>query len=144
MGADVLISIDHARIDLASVHAMLSQTYWSENIPQTRVREAIANSVCAGAYSSDGEQIGFARLVTDRATFAYLCDVVVKDSWHGKGVGTRLVGALMELPWVADLRRIVLATRDAHRVYEPFGFASLAAPQSFMEIVRPDIYRGPV
>lgn len=141
MGANVRISVDAAEIDVVAVHAMLSRAYWSEDIPLAYVEKSIANSVCVGAYLPDGGQIGFARLVTDRVTFAYLCDVVVQDRWQGKGLGTRLIAALMELPWVAELRRIVLATRDAHRVYKPFGFAPLAAPQSFMEIVRPDIYR---
>lgn len=143
ISSGIEVSFDRARFNADIVHRMLSQSYWSPGIPLETVKFAIQNSLCAGAYAPDGTQVGFARLVTDRATFAYLCDVIVDEDWRGNGIGTLLVRTMMGQPFVAGLRRVMLATRDAHSVYEPFGFAAPSAPQSFMEIVRPDIYRQP-
>lgn len=137
---DIEISTAENRLDIAAVHRMLSGSYWSENIPLHVVEAAIANSFCIGAYAKDGSQVGFARLVTDYATFAYLCDVIVDEGWRGQGIGKQLVAALLDHSFVVQLRRIILATRDAHSLYERFGFKAPARPKSLMEITRPDIY----
>lgn len=133
-------SLEKARIDLASVHALLTAAYWSRGIPVETVTKAIAHSCCAAAYNGEGRLVGFARLVTDEATFAYLCDVIVDPAMRGRGIGKQLVSLLLDQAFIRELRRIVLATSDAHGLYEPFGFKNLAAPKSFMEIARPDIY----
>lgn len=128
---DIEISNAENRQDIAAVHRMLSNSYWSENIPIDVVEAAIGSSFCVGAYAKDGSQVGFARLVTDYATFAYLCDVIVDEDWRGKGIGKQMV---------ASLRCILLATRDAHSLYERFGFKAISTPGSLMEITRPEIY----
>ena len=135
------ISSDPARLDLDAIHAFLSQSYWSPGVPKDVVARAIANSVCCGVYR-DGAQVGFARMVTDRATFAYLSDVYVLEAHRGLGLSRRLVGQLLAHPELQGLRRVMLATRDAHGLYEKLGFKPLAAPARFMEIHRPDAYEA--
>ncbi len=136
------LSFDPARLDVDVVHRFLSEeAYWSLGIPRATVERAIAHSLCVGAYDDAGAQVGFARLVTDRATFAYLCDVFVLASARGQGLATRMVAALLEHPDTQGLRRTLLFTADAHAVYARLGFASLARPERGMEIVRPDVYR---
>ncbi len=137
----VELSFDPARLDLDLIHRFLStDAYWSAGIPRAVVERAVANSLCIGAYA-DGAQVGFARLITDRATFAYLADVFVVSARRGRGIATRMVRALLAHDDVWGLRRVLLFTADAHALYEGLGFASLARPERAMEIVRPNIYR---
>jgi len=133
------ISTDPTRLDLDAIHAFLSSTYWSPGIPREVVARAIAHSLCFGVYH-EGAQVGFARMVTDRATFAYLADVYLLEAHRGKGLARRLVGAIMEHPELQGLRRMMLATRDAHGLYAKFGFTPLAAPDRMMERHRPNVY----
>ncbi|MGQ3099871.1 MAG: GNAT family N-acetyltransferase [Sphingopyxis solisilvae] len=140
MSGQIDYSLDPARLDIHAVHALLSSAYWSQGIPFGTVAKAVAQSCCAGAYDAQGRLVGFARLVTDKATFAYLCDVIVDPAMRGRGTGKALVALLLGQDFVPGLRRIMLATSDAHELYEPFGFTSLATPASFMEVVRPMIY----
>src|SRR5678815_3908753 len=116
------ISFDPSRLDLDVVYGWLRGSYWSPNIRRDVVERAFANSLVAGAYV-DGVQVGVARAATDRATFAWLCDVFVAEPARGRGVATALVRGLIGHPELATLRRWALATRDAHRVYRAFGFA---------------------
>ena len=110
-------------------------------IPKELVRKSIANSLCFGLF--DGRsQVGFARVVTDRATFAYLCDVYILESHRGRGLGTWLIEAVMAHPDLQNLRRFQLVTRDAHGLYSPHGFAAPADPEWQMEIFRPGLYLG--
>ena len=139
---DYDISSDPARLDLEAIHAYLTRSYWAEGIPEETVARAVAGSLCFGVFHG-ARQVGFARVVTDRATFAYLCDVYVLEEHRGRGLGKRLVGEVMAHPELAGLRRFVLATRDAHGLYAQAGFQPLARPEFFMEIVRPDVYRTP-
>jgi GNAT superfamily N-acetyltransferase len=136
------ISIDPARLDLSAIHAFLTQTYWSLGIPLATVAKAVQNSVCVGAYLGQ-EQVGFARAVTDRATFAYLADVYVLESHRGNGLSRRMMEAMTAHPELQGLRRMLLATRDAHGLYEKFGFKPLAAPARFMELHKPSTYSLP-
>lgn len=137
------ISFDPARQDLVAIHAFLSESYWAKGIPMEVVRRAIAGSLCVGAFDA-GRQVGFARLVTDRATFAYLADVYVLPAQRGGGLARQMLEALFAHPDVQGLRRLMLATRDAHGLYERLGFRALAEPARFMERHRPDVYRtGP-
>lgn len=134
------ISTDPLRIDIDAVHAYLTLSYWSEGVPKGVVQRAISNSLCFSLFV-DGRQIGFARVVTDRATFAYLCDVYVLEEYRGKGLGKWLVEVVQSHPDLQGLRRFMLATRDAHSLYVQFSFQSLNNPEKFMEIARPDIYK---
>jgi GNAT superfamily N-acetyltransferase len=133
------VSTDPARLDLKAIHAFLTGAYWSLGIPLATVKRAIQNSVCVGAYA-DGRQVGFARMVTDKATFAYLADVYVLEDHRGNGLARRMMEYLLQLKELQGLRRMVLVTRDAHALYEKFGFKALAAPARFMERHDPNAY----
>ena len=135
------ISTDLAELDLALVHRFLStEAYWSRGIPEATVARALANSLCFGAYLDGVGQVGFARVVTDQATFGYLADVFVLPEHRGRGYAKQLVAALMADPCLQGLRRVMLATADAHALYAGFGFHAPARPEVLMEIHRPDVY----
>jgi GNAT superfamily N-acetyltransferase len=134
------ISTDAARVDVDAVHAYLTRSYWAAGIPRAVVAKAVAGSLCFSLFDA-GAQVGFARVVTDRATFAYLCDVYVLESHRGQGLGRWLIEAVQASPELAGLRRFVLVTRDAHGLYAQFSFKPVANPGGYMEIVRPDVYR---
>ena len=137
--SDYEVSTDVARLNLPSIHAFLSQSYWSPGIPFDTVQSAVRNSVCIGAYL-DEEQVGFARMITDQATFAYLADVYVLEAHRGHGLSRRMMETITRLPELQGLRRMMLITRDAHGLYEKFGFRPLEAPDRFMERHNPDAY----
>lgn len=134
-----VVSTDKARIDVAAVHAFLSSTYWSPGIPIETVRRAIAGALCFGIYHGV-EQVGFARVITDRATYAYLSDVFVLDAHRGRGLATWMMEVIMSHPALQGIRRFALSTRDAHTLYQRFGFVTVANPDRQMEILRRDIY----
>ncbi|AEI68852.1 GNAT family N-acetyltransferase [Corallococcus macrosporus] len=138
-GDGFAISDDPARIDLDVVHGYLSRSYWSPGIPRNTVERAARNSLVFGLYSPEG-QVGYARVVTDRASFAYLCDVFVLESHQGRGLGQWMMETLLAHPDLRGLRRFLLATRDAHSLYARHGFQPLKAPASFMEVHDPDVY----
>jgi GNAT superfamily N-acetyltransferase len=137
---DYTISDDPARLDLDAIHAFLSRSYWSPGIPRETVARAIANSLCFGVYLGE-TQVGFARLVTDRATFAYLADVFVLEPHRGRGLSRVLMELVLAHPEVQGLRRWLLATRDAHGLYRKFGFVDLANPAVFLTRHDPDVYQ---
>lgn len=134
------VTSDIARFDVDAIHAALSQMYWSVGVPREIVERAMANSICFGVLC-DGAQVAFARVITDRATFAYLADVYVLEAHRGRGLSKRMMEAIVSHPELQGLRRWLLATRDAHGLYEQFGFTPLSAPDRLMEIVRPNLYR---
>lgn len=140
MDQEFMISDDPARLDPVAIHDYLSRSYWAEAIPLETVRRSLAGSLCFGVYRG-GRQVGFARVVTDRATFAYLCDVYILEEFQGRGLGSRLMREVMAHPDLQGLRRFTLVTRDAHGLYEPFGFRRVAEPDRHMEIARPGLYR---
>ncbi len=129
-----VISTDKTRLDVAAIHHFLStQAYWALNRPVEMVKKTIENSICFGVYDGD-RQIGFARVVTDYATFAWLCDVFIIPEYRSQGLGKWLVECVVTYPELASLRRIVLATRDAHELYRRYGnFTSLRTPERWME-----------
>ena len=129
----VEISTDRKRLDLAYVHRYLSeQCYWALGRSRDIVEKSIANSLCFGVYAGE-RQIGFARVVTDYATFAWLCDVFIDDACRGQGLGKRLVETIVAHPELQGMRNFILATRDAHELYREYGgFASLPAPDRWM------------
>ena len=137
---DFEISTDKSRLDLEAIHAFLTASYWSPGVPVEVVRKAIDHSICFGIFQGSA-QVGFARVTTDRATFAYLADVYVLETCRGKGLGKRLMDVIMAHPDLQGLRRFMLATRDAHGLYAQYGFAPIGSPDRLMEILKPDIYR---
>lgn len=137
--SDYEISTDPTRLDVSAIHAFLTTSYWSPGIPRATVERALANSLCFGAFWQ-GQQVGFARVVTDRTTFAYLCDVYVLESHRGRGLAQELMARVVAHPDLQGLRRMMLATRDAHALYAKFGFKPLAAPAMMMEVHKPNVY----
>lgn len=136
------VSTDKQRLDVALIHQFLStQAYWSRGIPRETVERAIDGSLCAGGYLDDGDQVAFARVITDGATFGYLADVFVLPAHRGKGYSKVLVEALLAQPQLQGLRRFMLATSDAHDLYARYGFGAPQQPNLLMEIVRPTIYQ---
>lgn len=136
------ISTDQSLLQVDRIHQFLSQeSYWSNSIPMSVVQKAIENSLCFGLYKNSGEQIGFARIVTDYATFAWLCDVYVEASVRGKGLSKWLMSCVMKHPELQGLRRICLATKDAHELYKKFGFQKTQSPENWMEIKDNEIYK---
>jgi GNAT superfamily N-acetyltransferase len=138
---DFLISTDPGLLDLAVIHDFLAnRSYWAPGIPLEVLRRAIDGSLCFGLYEH-GRQIGLARIVTDRATFAWLCDVFVLEEYRGRGLSKWLMECVMNYPALQGLRRFILGTRDAHELYTRYGFKPLADPTRFLEVHRPDPYR---
>jgi GNAT superfamily N-acetyltransferase len=138
---EYLISTDPDLLDLHVIHAYLSQeSYWAAEIPFEVVETAIRHSFNFGLYH-EKRQIGLARVITDFATFAYLCDVFVLEAYRGRGLSKWLMSCLMECPSLLTLRRFMLMTRDAHGLYTQFGFTPLKDAAKAMEITRPGIYK---
>src|ERR1051326_7506531 len=135
-----VISTDKKKLDIGAIHAYLTRSYWSPGIPKAIVEKAIAGSLCFGLFGEKGEQVGFARMITDAATFAYLADVYVLEGHRGKGLAKWMIETILAHPSLQGLRRILLATRDAHDLYARFGFQPLSTPESFMSIHRPNVY----
>jgi GNAT superfamily N-acetyltransferase len=121
------------------VHEFLTNSYWAKGIPVETVRRSIVNSLCFGIYH-EGRQVGFARVISDRATFAYLADVFVLEPYRGRGLSRWLMECIVGHQDLQGLRRWMLATRDAHSLYRQYGFNFLKAPMAWMEIHSPDIY----
>jgi N-acetylglutamate synthase-like GNAT family acetyltransferase len=139
-----IIAIEQpSETDIDASHAVLRETYWSPGIPRDVVARACANSMCAVARDDGGKLIGFARLVTDKATFAWLCDVIVLPGKQGKGLGRALVQTFQRHPELQGLRRWLLGTKDAHGVYAPLGFTPVETPERLMHIKNPNPYGKP-
>jgi GNAT superfamily N-acetyltransferase len=130
---------DNRKLDLDAIHAYLSRSFWAEGIPKATVAKAIENSLCFGLFDGS-QQVGFARVVTDRATYAYLCDVYVLETHQGRGLGKWLIETVMAHPDLQGLRRFQLVTRDAHGLYSRHGFAAPAHPERHMEIFKHGMY----
>jgi GNAT superfamily N-acetyltransferase len=140
---DFFISTDPSRLDLEVIHQFLAnEAYWSPQVPREIVEIAIAHSLPFGLYvRPGGEQVGFARVVTDHATFAYLADVFILPEFRGRGLSKWLVTCILSHPDLQGLRRWMLATRDAHELYARYGFQPLGHPERYMEMVNLEIYR---
>lgn len=136
---DYLVSTDPSRLDLTAVYAYLSRSYWSPGIPLDTVARALHGSLCFGLYQGE-HQVGLARIITDSATFAYLCDVYVLEEHRGQGLAKWLMEVVLAHPALQGLRRFSLVTRDGHELYQRFGFQPLVRPEGHMEIHRPNIY----
>lgn len=128
-------------MDIEAIHRFISQSYWATDIPLETLRKAINNSLCFGAFTQSGDQVGFARVVTDLATFAYLADVYVVEQHRGQGLSKRLMQHIVKHPELQGIRRMFLATSDAHGLYQQFGFEALQRPEIFMELHQPNVYK---
>lgn len=136
------ISTDKSKLNLQIIHKFLSEdSYWSKNIPVEIVKKGIENSLCFGVYFND-EQVGFARIITDYVSFGYLADVFILPDHRGKGLSKWLMEEIMNYPDIKGLRRIMLATADAHELYRKYGFTTPAKPDRIMEVHRPNVYNN--
>ncbi|HZQ24576.1 MAG TPA: GNAT family N-acetyltransferase [Terriglobales bacterium] len=138
---DFLISTDRTLIDLEAVYRFLTNCYWAKGIPRDVVARSIEHSLCFGVYRGT-RQAGFARVISDYATYAYIGDVFILEEHRGLGLGRQLIEAIMQHPSLQGLRRWSLVTRDAHGLYQPFGFTPLHAPDRWMEVHNPDVYKN--
>ncbi len=136
-----LISTDRKRLDLDIVHAFLTKCYWAKGIPREIVARSIENSLCFGVYEED-RQIGFGRVISDFATYAYIGDVFVLESHRGRGIAKWLMECIMWHPSLQSLRRWSLVTQDAHGLYAHYGFTPLESPERHMELVNARIYES--
>jgi GNAT superfamily N-acetyltransferase len=138
-----LISDDPARLDATAIHGYLTRSYWSENIPLETVQRALQGSLCIGAYAEDGSQVGLVRIISDHATYAYLCDVYVLEEHRRHGLSKAMLDLTLRHPRLQGLRTWNLRTRDAHGLYSQFGFKPVEHPESYMALRFPDVYRQP-
>ncbi|WP_149241812.1 GNAT family N-acetyltransferase [Dyadobacter sp. 32] len=136
---EYLISTNKALLDFGVIHGFLSRSYWSPGISPDIVKRAAENSVTFGVYHGN-TQVGYARVISDRTTFAYLADVFIVEEERGRGLSKWLVQTILQTPFLQGLRRWMLATKDAHGLYVQQGFIPLEDPTIFMQISKPDIY----
>ncbi|GAD88756.1 putative acetyltransferase [Vibrio halioticoli NBRC 102217] len=135
------ISTDNDELDFNVIYHFISESYWAKDMPKHTLLKALSNSFCFGLFENSGVQVGFARLITDKATFAYLADVFVLESHRGQGLSKWLLQTILEHPDLQGLRRIMLATKDAHSLYSQYGFEEIENPEMLMQIWHPDVYR---
>jgi GNAT superfamily N-acetyltransferase len=137
---EYVISTDRARLDLDVIHGFLTNCYWAKGIAREVVARSIENSLCFGIYDGAGRQVGFARVISDFTTYAYIADVFVLESHRGHGLGKHLMQSIMQHPELQGLRRWNLSTLDAHGLYSQFGFTPPKWPERYMEVLRQNIY----
>ena len=134
------VTDDKSLLDRAYIHQQIANTYWAKNIPLNIMNKAIDNSLCFGVFTHEHQQVGFARMITDKATFAYLADVFIETNHQQRGLAKLLMQTIQAHPDLQNLRRQVLATADAHGLYHQYGFKPLENPATFMENWQPNIY----
>ncbi|TMI98211.1 MAG: GNAT family N-acetyltransferase [Bacteroidetes bacterium] len=134
------ISTEKEKMDIDLVHSFLTRSYWAEGISKEIVQRSIDGALCFGVFYQK-KQIGFARMITDKATFAYLADVFIIEEYRGLGLSKWLMEVIMSYPGLQGLRRMMLATRDAHELYKKFGFTPLNNVDRWMHIHNPDVYK---
>ena len=138
--SEILVTTDPARLDVDVIHGFLSRSYWAAGIPREVVERSIRHSICFGAFE-EGRQVGFARVISDFATYAYVADVFVLPSHRGRSVGKRLMACITSHPELQDLRLWTLFTRDAHGLYRQYGFKDARYPDRLMEKRQAHAYR---
>lgn len=134
------ITTDKEKFDITVIHSFLTNSYWAEGISKEVIKRSIDGSLCFGVFEND-RQVGFARMITDLATFAYLADVFILEEYRGHGLSKWLMEGIMSYPGLQGLRRMMLATRDAHGLYKKFGFVPLTNADRWMQIHDPNIYK---
>ena len=139
---EFLVSTDTARFDLGVVHGFLTSCYWAKGIPRETVERSIEHALCFGIYDGSGAQVGFARVISDFATVAYVGDVFVLEAHRGRGLGKWLMECITKHPALQGLRRWILTTRDAHGLYTQVGFRPVKFPERYMELHDPEVYEG--
>lgn len=137
---DFVVSTDRGRIDFEVIHGFLTNCYWAKGISPELVARSIEHSLCFGIYDGSGAQVGFARVVSDFATVAYLGDVFVLETHRGRGLSKFMMECVKQHPAFQGLRRWILLTRDAHGLYQKFGFTPVKSPQRYMELHQPHAY----
>lgn len=138
---EFVISTDRDRLDVPLIHSFLcNDSYWAKGIPRSTVERSLQHSLCFGIYRAD-QQTGFARVITDYTTFAYLADVFIVPAYRGRGLSKWLVKTILGHPELQGLRRWMLATTDAHGLYKQFGFVPLPHPERFLQLHYPDVYK---
>jgi len=135
-----MITTDKEKFDVDLIHSFLTNSYWAEGISREIVRRSIDGALCFGVFENN-KQIGFARMITDKATFAYLADVFIMEEYRGRGLSKWLMQIIMSHPDLQGLRRMMLATRDAHELYKKFGFTPLNNVDRWMQLHDPDVYK---
>jgi GNAT superfamily N-acetyltransferase len=141
---EFVISTDPARLDVDVIYNFLTNCYWAKGVPRDVVERSIEHALCFGIYDSEDEQVGFARVISDFATIAYVGDVFVLESHRGRGLGKWLMECITQHPALQNLRRWILTTRDAHGLYSQVGFTPVKWPERYMERYRPDVYEKPL
>jgi N-acetylglutamate synthase-like GNAT family acetyltransferase len=134
------ITTDKEKFDVEFIHSFLTRSYWAEGISKEVIKRSIEGALCFGLFEND-KQIGFARMITDKATFAYLADVFIIEEYRGRGLSKWLMEVIMSHPSLQGLRRMMLATKDAHGLYQKFGFTALNNVDRWMQINDPNIYK---
>src|SRR5580704_11268416 len=140
---ELVISTSRARLSLDVIHGFLTNCYWAKGIPREVVARSMERALCFGIYDTRGQQVGFARVISDFATIAYVGDVFVLETHRGRGLGKWLMQCITQHPALQNLRRWILTTRDAHGLYSQVGFAPVKAPERFMELHDPSVYETP-
>ncbi len=142
MSASAVSITNHLHeMDFQTIHEFIRNSYWAKNIPVATLYKALENSLCFAALDAQQNTLGFARMVTDKATFGYLSDVFVLPEWRGRGVSREILDAVVAHPDLQGLRRFMLATRDAHGLYTKYGFSPVEDASPLMQIWQPDIYQ---
>lgn len=136
-----IISTNNKQMQLDVIHDFITNSYWARGIPFETMAKAVKNSLCFGVFTDNDKQVGFARLITDKATYAYLADVFILPEHQGQGLAKQLMERIIAHKDLQGLRRISLATHDAHSLYERYGFKPLATPEIFMELWQPEVYK---
>jgi N-acetylglutamate synthase-like GNAT family acetyltransferase len=136
---EFLISSDKSRLDINVIYEFLTNCYWAKGIPLETVKRSIENSECFGVYEGS-KLVGYARVISDKATIGYLGDVFILESHRGKGLSKWLMECIMKHPELQGFRRWILLTRDAHELYKKFGFTGIAMPDKYMELVDTEVY----
>ncbi len=140
---EFVISTSRERLSLDVIHGFLTNCYWAKGIPREVVARSMEHALCFGIYDGEGGQVGFARVISDFATIAYIGDVFVLETYRGRGLGKWLMQCIMQHPALQNLRRWILTTRDAHGLYSQVGFTPVEVPERFMELHRPNVYDTP-
>ncbi len=137
---DFTITTDKSKMDIDIIHGYLSRSYWAQGVPRAIIQKSIEGALCF-AVLHGSRQVGFARVITDKATFGYLSDVFILEEYRGKGLSKWLMEIILGHPELQNFRRFLLSTRDAHGLYRQFGFKDLVSPENWMQVYNPEVYK---